>query len=202
MENQKLEGRNAYRELLHLLKSRSPAIHDKGIEIEIKRIPDSDQEGDLDPRALKVLSNQRIGSLFQESIRTGSFDPKTLDMGDIRASMGWPNSDVTVGTIHTEERTIAGMDLPIRMWIYSPEKPARMPAVVFFHGGGFIGGTLKAVENTCKALAEKAEAVVVSVDYHLAPEHPFPTGLTDCFDAITWVLDSTAETKRDRYAPV
>jgi len=197
IEDQKLEGRTAYRELLQLLKSRSSAIHDEGIEIEIKRIPDSDQEGDLDPRVLKVLSNQRIGSLFQESIRAGFFDPKTLDLGDIRGSMGWPNSDVTVGSIHTEERVIPGTNLPIRIRIYSPEKPAKMPAVVFFHGGGFIGGTLKAVENPCKALAEKAEAVVVSVDYHLAPEHPFPAGLTDCFDAVAWVHDNAQELNID-----
>jgi acetyl esterase/lipase len=62
-----------------------------------------------------------------------------------------------------------------------------MPAVLFFHGGAFIGGTVEVVENACKALAEKAGAVVVSVDYRLAPEHPFPAGLTDCFDAVTWV---------------
>lgn len=165
--------------------------------IEIKRIPDSDREGDLDPRVLKVLGNQRIGSLFQESIRAGSLDPRTLDMGDIRASMGWPNSDVTAGGIRTEERAIPGSDLTIPMRIYSPGKPARMPAVVFFHGGGFIGGAVKAVENPCKALAEKAGAVVVSVDYALAPEHPFPTGLADCFDAVTWVHANARELNID-----
>ncbi len=180
-----------------MLKTRVSTIEDNGVEIEIKRIPDSDREDDLDPRVLKILGNQRIGSLFQQPIRTGSFDPMTLDMGDIRASMGWPNIDVTAGGIYTEERAIPGTDLPIPVRIYSPGKPVRMPAVVFFHGGGFIGGTVKTVENPCKALAEKAGAVVVSVDYRLAPEYPFPAGLTDCFDVVTWVHTNARELKID-----
>jgi acetyl esterase len=197
MENQKLEGNAVYGELLRLLKAGSSAIEYKGMEIEIKPIPDFDPgpgvDGDLDPRVLKVLGDQRIGSLFPESVRAGSLDPMTLDMGDIRASMGWPNMDVTAGGIHTEERAIPGTDLPIPVRIYSPGKSARMPAVVFFHGGAFIGGTVKAVENPCKALAEKAGAVVVSVDYRLAPECPFPAGLTDCFDAVTWAHTNARE---------
>lgn len=56
-----------------------------------------------------------------------------------------------------------------------------------------IGGSLKTVENPCKALAEKADAVVVSVDYRLAPEHAYPAGLTDCFDAVKWVFGHAAE---------
>ena len=192
-----MEGRTVYGELLGLLKTRSSAIEDKGMQIEIKCVPDSDREGDLDPRVLKVLGNQRIGSLFQKSIRAGSLDPMDLDMAAIRASMGWPNIDVTAGGIYTEERAILGTDLPVPIRIYSPGKPARMPAVVFFHGGGFIGGTVTAVENPCKALAEKAGAVVVSVDYRLAPEYPFPAGLTDCFDAVTWVHANARELNID-----
>jgi acetyl esterase/lipase len=197
MKDQKMEGRTVYGELLRLLKTRSSTIEDKGIEIEIKRIPDSDREGDLDPRVLKVLGNQRIGSIFPESIRTGSLDLMTQDIENIRASMGWPNIDVTAGGIHIEERTIPGTDLPIPIRIYSPGKPVKMPAVVFFHGGGFIGGTVKAVENPCKALAEKAGAVVVSVDYRLAPEYPFPAGLTDCFDSVAWVHANAHELNID-----
>jgi acetyl esterase len=197
MENQELESPAAYGELLRLLKTQVSAIEDKGIKIEIKRIPDSDQQDDLDPRVLKVLGSRKIGSLFPEPIRTGSLDPKTVDLREIRASMGWPNIDVTAGGIHTEERDIPATDLPIPIRIYSPEKSSKMPAVVFFHGGGFIGGTVKAVENPCKALAEKAGAVVVSVDYRLAPEHPFPEGLVDCFNAVTWVCENARELNID-----
>jgi len=182
-----LPDRSEYRRLLSLLQTRTFITESKGLTIEIKPVPDRDQDGDLDPRVLKVIGNQKVGSLFPEQFFSGHFDLKALDIAKIRSSMGWPNSDVTAGGIHTEKRTIPGTERRIPIIMYSPRVPARMPAVLFFHGGGFIGGTVGVVENACKALAQKAGAVVVSVDYRLAPEHPFPAGLTDCFDAVTWV---------------
>ncbi|MBN2046532.1 MAG: alpha/beta hydrolase, partial [Anaerolineaceae bacterium] len=60
-------------------------------------------------------------------------------------------------------------------------------AVVYFHGGGFIGGSMAGLENICKTLAFHANAVVVNVEYRLAPEHPFPAAPTDAYDAVKWV---------------
>jgi len=182
-----LPDHSEYRRLLGLLKTRIFTTESKGLTIEIKPVPDCDQDGDLDPRVRKVIGNQEVGSLFPEQSLCGHFDPKALDMAKIRASMGWPNIDVTAGGIHIEERTIPGTERHIPITMYSPRADMTMPAVLFFHGGGFMGGTVKVVENACKALAQHAGAVVVSVDYRLAPEHPFPAGLTDCFDALTWV---------------
>jgi acetyl esterase/lipase len=158
-------------------------IEDGSLRIEQKPIPGSDRKGDLDPRVLEVLAGRKTASLFQA----------TLDIEAVRASMGWPNTDVGSGGIRSEERSIPGSGGPIPVRIYSPRKSGRMPAVVFFHGGGFIGGSLKTVENPCKALAEKAGALVVSVDYRLAPEFPYPAGLSDCFDAVTWVYGEARE---------
>ncbi|PDY11569.1 hypothetical protein COM49_05190 [Bacillus pseudomycoides] len=56
-----------------------------------------------------------------------------------------------------------------------------------------MGGSVDVVGNPCKALAEKAGAVVISVDYRLAPEHPYPAGLTDCFESVTWVYEHAEE---------
>jgi acetyl esterase/lipase len=182
-----LAERSEYGKLLSTLKTRTFSFENKGITIEIKRIPDSDREGDLDPRVLRVVESRKSESLFPKPAHSGNFNPLTLDMRKIRASMGWPNTDVTGGGIHKEERTFPGTDRQVSIAIYYPGKSDRMPAVLFFHGGGFMGGTMKVVENPCKALAKNAGAVVVSVDYRLAPEHPFPAGLTDCFDAVTWV---------------
>jgi acetyl esterase/lipase len=182
-----LTERSEYGKLLSLLKTRTSTIEGKGLTIEIKPIPDSDLQGDLDPRVLKVIGDQKSEPLFPEQSLSGHFDLKALDIAKIRASMGWPNTDVTGGGIHKEERTIRGTDRHIPITIYSHRTRATVPVVVFFHGGAFMGGSVKAVENPCKALAKKAGAVVVSVDYRLAPEHPFPAGLTDCFDTVSWV---------------
>jgi acetyl esterase/lipase len=65
--------------------------------------------------------------------------------------------------------------------------------VVYFHGGGFMGGKPSVLQNPCRLLAERAGAVVINVDYRLAPEFPFPTGLEDCFDVVKAVHQRAAE---------
>ena len=111
----------------------------------------------------------------------------------MRAMMGWNNDDVTKTKVETTYKTIDGTNGPIPLRIYTPTNEGILPAVVFFHGGGFMGGSVDVVENPCKALAEKAGAVVVSVDYRLAPEHSFPAGLTDCFDTVKWVYEQAED---------
>ncbi|MEZ0353201.1 alpha/beta hydrolase [Mycobacterium sp. pR1184] len=77
-------------------------------------------------------------------------------------------------------------DLAIR--IYWPPTPAEIsPVVVFFHGGGFCLGDLDTHDHVARAHAVGAEAIVVSVDYRLAPEHPYPAGVNDAWAALQWV---------------
>ena len=76
--------------------------------------------------------------------------------------------------------------VPVR--IYRPsagDGPA--PALVYFHGGGFVAGDLDSDHSRCMALAEGAACVVVSVDYRLAPEHRFPAAVEDCFAGLCWL---------------
>ncbi|ANH36883.1 Carboxylesterase NlhH [Nocardioides dokdonensis FR1436] len=68
-----------------------------------------------------------------------------------------------------------------------------LPTVVFFHGGGFVIGDLDTHDLTCRLIAARCGAVVVSVDYRLAPEHPFPAGLEDALAASHWVGDHLAD---------
>lgn len=82
-------------------------------------------------------------------------------------------------------------ELPIR--VYVPGTDAPQPVLCWFHGGGFVLGGLDSHDPTCRLLAEETGYVVVSVDYRLAPEHPFPAGLKDCCAAVDWVINN-AET--------
>src|ERR1700730_13263160 len=87
-------------------------------------------------------------------------------------------------------------DIPVR--IYWPpgsaiEEHRDLPVVVFYHGGGFALGDLETHDPVARAHAVGAEAIVVSVDYRLAPEHPFPAGVDDCWAALQWVGQHAAE---------
>jgi acetyl esterase len=82
-------------------------------------------------------------------------------------------------------------ELPVR--VYTPEGETRFPIVVFFHGGGWVVGTLDTYDPLCRALAAAVPAVVVSVDYRLAPEHRHPAAVEDAYAATAWASRHAAE---------
>ena len=80
-----------------------------------------------------------------------------------------------------------GAALPVR--IYTPQaSPVALPIIIYFHGGGWVLGNLHSHDNLCRTLAAKTSAIVVSVDYRLAPENPFPAALDDAVTALHWVV--------------
>lgn len=76
--------------------------------------------------------------------------------------------------------------IPVRQ--YSPAGAGPHPLVVFYHGGGWTAGSLDTHDNICRALVNRADCVVLSVDYRLAPEHPFPAAFEDCYAAAEWAV--------------
>ncbi len=96
-----------------------------------------------------------------------------------------------------ENRTIPGPagEIPVR--IYTPQGNGPFPALVFFHGGGWVICNLDTHDGICRSLANGAGCVVVSVDYRLAPEHKFPAAPEDCYAATQWVAQNAAELNVD-----
>jgi len=84
-------------------------------------------------------------------------------------------------------------DIPVRIYWPPGAQDSDLPVVVFYHGGGFALGDLETHDPVARAHAVGAEAIVVSVDYRLAPEHPFPAGLDDCWAALQWTAEHAAE---------
>ena len=92
-----------------------------------------------------------------------------------------------------EDATVAGPEGAIPIRIYRPDVDGAVPTVVFFHGGGFVIGDLDTHDDHARLICHDVEAVVVSVDYRLAPEHPFPAGFEDCFASTKWAAEHIAE---------
>lgn len=81
--------------------------------------------------------------------------------------------------------------------VFIPNGDGPFPAVVFLHGGGWVMGSPATHHDFCRSLCSRAGAVVVSVDYRLAPEHPFPAALDDGETALRWVADHASELRVD-----
>jgi|tagenome__1003787_1003787.scaffolds.fasta_scaffold20962119_2 acetyl esterase len=80
--------------------------------------------------------------------------------------------------------------VPVR--VYRPSPDPALPVVVFFHGGGWTIGTVDQYDPVARRIANASDAIVVSVEYRLAPEHPFPAPLEDCWHALQWAAKNAA----------
>ena len=97
--------------------------------------------------------------------------------------------DLPIGKV---ENSAAG-SIPLRSYMPVAGDSEMLPAIIYFHGGGFVLGDLDCYDALCRTLANESGCRVISVDYRLAPEHPFPAAVDDCFTAVRWVEDHAAE---------
>ena len=92
-----------------------------------------------------------------------------------------------------EDVTIAGVDTPIPTRVYAPDGPERCPLMLYFHGGGYVKGGIEESDAFCRNLARVTRHIVLSIDYRLAPEHPFPAALDDAVAATIWAATHAAD---------
>jgi len=102
-----------------------------------------------------------------------------------------------VPILHVEDRSIPGPAGIIPVRVYRPSDESKLPIVVYYHGGGFTWGDLDTHDNLCRKLSNRSGAIVVSVAYRLAPEHPFPAAVEDSYAALEWVAQNGAEISGD-----
>jgi acetyl esterase len=99
--------------------------------------------------------------------------------------------------VETEDRQVQGPEgapeVPIRIYRPKPHSDSALPAVFEIHGGGFMLGNIEMMESWCQRVSAEVGAVVVSVEYRLAPEDPFPAGLEDCYAALSWMAENAAD---------
>jgi len=153
------------------------------VEQGIKPGPNGTRGGALWPEAEEEMA--KAGLANPGLVKIMRLMPKRALARKMRAMMGFPNKDIARKPLESKRFSVPGPggDVPVRSY-----KPAGegLPVVVFFHGGGWIGGSVDVVENICRGIADRAGCVALNVDYRLAPEHKFPAGLDDCLAAVEW----------------
>jgi len=145
----------------------------------------------LHPEMRKV-----IDAIDAELSDRGMTDLHTAGVDVARAFLEtWVVPEADRQPIHqVEDRAVPGPagDIPVR--IFRPRATdTPMTVLVWYHGGGWVLGSLDLSEVSCRQLAVDADCVVISVDYRLAPEHPFPAAIDDCLAAAAWVHANAAE---------
>ncbi|WLR43133.1 alpha/beta hydrolase fold domain-containing protein [Bacillus carboniphilus] len=95
------------------------------------------------------------------------------------------------------DQMIPKKNIPIRVYV-PKQRTGELPVMVYFHGGGWVLGDLNSSNTFCQYLSEKAQCIIVSVDYRLAPEHKYPAALEDAMDAVLWIYEHIHEFNGDK----
>lgn len=137
--------------------------------------------GQLDANLHRIRMNKQPKKYVSDRKVLGEY------IDNIRANMGYDNKDLSKN-IKTEKITINNVNC--RIYKSSNKKS---PCIVMIHGGSFIGGSLDVVENPCKKLAEYIKGSVLSIDYTLAPEEPYPCSIMECKNVCEYLNDNKEE---------
>lgn len=125
-------------------------------------------------------------------------DFSTLRAADFRAALaampGFAPGDAIAAQ---HDLTLDGAAGPLRARLYRPDDSAALPLVIYFHGGGFVLCGLDSHDNICRSLARRSGALVLSVDYRLAPEARFPAAADDAVAAVRWANAHAAQLGAD-----
>lgn len=132
-------------------------------------------------------------ALLDQIAGAGGPDLETLEPDQARElyeSMRAPEPGEAVERI--DEFTLASAERSIGLRVYTPAGPRPLPGLVYLHGGGWVIGSLETHDHLCRALANAAGCVVVSVAYRLAPEHPYPAAPEDCYAALRAIVENAS----------
>ncbi|EMA64632.1 alpha/beta hydrolase [Halorubrum lipolyticum] len=136
--------------------------------------------------ALSVDAARRV----EDEVFSGEPEPPVADVRDL--AFDGPHGEVPVRVYRPEAAVDAAGDAVGGDGRGDATDAAGARILVHFHGGGWTLGTLDSIDGPCRELATRADAVVVSVDYRLAPEHPFPVAVDEAAAAVAWVADNAA----------
>jgi acetyl esterase len=141
----------------------------------------------VDPEIRTLLETADTSVFPVHGLDTVLADPKRYAL--LRDLPEVPTDD----QVKADDLYIHGPGGTLRLRIYRPETTEDLPMILYIHGGAYTYGSPEAEEGRSLRYARDARAVVVSVDYRLAPEHPFPAATDDAYAALTWIAGHAAE---------
>jgi len=181
--------------LVEALQGNQETMTFKGAKVILKSIPDRNKPGEMDPRLAKAMRNALILMRFMpKGLMKMDLSPKGL--AKLRLTFNAVKSiPIVTKTIEVTNNSVMaqdGAEIPIRIYTTSTMTDGQ-PILYYIHGGGFFAGHPEVVEESVKLIVERYDIPVVSVDYRLAPENPFPTSHEDVLSVYRWILDHSAE---------
>jgi acetyl esterase len=166
----------------------------------LKKIPDCDEPGAMDPRVYESSKGmlRMIRFVPRQFLK---FDMTPKGLMKLRAMFngvkGIAITEKPIDILHTSVKAEDGYDIPIRIYTTST-MGADLPVLYYIHGGGFFAGHSGVVEESVKLIVEKFDIPVVSVDYRWAPEHPFPIGHHDVLSVYQWITENAGSFHGDK----
>ncbi|MDR1318886.1 MAG: alpha/beta hydrolase [Treponema sp.] len=189
--------------LLEALRKKQHLVRERGIDILVKPIPDDDRPGAMDRRLLEITEPVVRGlrgffiQLFLPLFLKNR-NPRLLAAFMRRFFNGVQSLPLAEGvSVRHDTVRNAGVEIPVR--VYRREGGAApRPVFYYIHGGGFAAGHPDVVEEIVKQVTALSGCVGVQLDYRLAPEHPYPASLDDCYAVLKWIYQNAASLGGDK----
>lgn len=180
--------------LVEAMRRQAREVEYEGVPLLLKPIPEGGADGDMDPRAYKSM--RKVSPLVRLLPRTKKPQSTLKTVMLMRQVFGqYKGVQLVKAGVETSHVTVPSADghaVPVR--IYRRTRAGRdLPLFVYYHGGGFFGGSPDIVEQMCKLLVLNYDCVAFNVDYRLCPENHYPAPFDDCFYATRWAHDHAAE---------
>jgi acetyl esterase len=145
----------------------------------------------LDPQ-VQAMRERALASGTPPLYTLSIEEARAADLAAIQAAGG------DVEPVHSVvDREVPGPDGPLPIRIYRPEGSGPLPTLVYFFGGGWTLGSIETSDGICRSLANAVPCQVITVGYRLAPEHPFPAAVQDCYEATAWIAAHAADIGAD-----
>jgi acetyl esterase len=138
----------------------------------------------LDEHVRRILEN-----LDEKGIPSTSSLP-VVEARRLSSEMAKTLAGPPVNVANVRNLIVPTTEVEIQVRVYAPKEDRDLPALIYFHGGGWVVGDLDGADWICRSLAVAADCAVFSVDYRLAPENKFPIPVEDCYQVTRWIIEN------------